>query len=437
MRISVFGLGYVGAVTAACLAKCGHYVIGSDPNETKVGLINAGKSPIIEKDVGEMIASAVTEGRLTATHDAAVAVGDSEMSLICVGTPSQANGDLELQFVRRVSEEIGAAIRKKTSYHVVVVRSTMLPGTIRNIVIPTLEKAAGRSVGESFGVCINPEFLREGSAVFDFYNPPKTVIGEADSRSGDTVAEIYEGIDAPLIRTSIEVAEISKYVDNSWHALKVAFGNEIGVICKAVDVDSHAVMHIFLQDRKLNISDTYLTPGFAFGGSCLPKDLRAINYKAKSLDLDLPLLRSILPSNRVHIDRAIDMVQASGNRNISILGLSFKTGTDDLRESPLLEIAERLLGKGYNIRIYDRNVELASLTGANRDYLLNHIPHISALLMDDLAEVLDHGDTIIIGNAETDYAKTIRTIASKKRIIDLVRITEGLPDFDNYEGIAW
>ena len=301
----------------------------------------------------------------------------------------------------------------------------------------TLEFFSRKQNDKDFGVCINPEFLREGTAVWDYYNPPKTVIGQQDSRSGSIAASLYDGLTAPLLHTTIEVAEMIKYVDNSWHALKVAFGNEIGAICKAVGVDSHAVMDVFVQDRKLNISDTYLRPGFAFGGSCLPKDLRAINYRAKSLDIDVPLLRSVLPSNRVHIDRAIDMVTSAGGKKVSILGLSFKAGTDDLRESPVLEVAERLLGKGFDLRIFDRNVELAKLMGANRDYLLNHIPHISNLLSDDLEKVLNHGDTIIIGNMSPDFAAAIRNLDTSKHIVDLVRISESPPDSDHYNGIAW
>jgi len=437
MRISVFGLGYVGIVTSACLAKAGHKIIGVEPNATKVDLINRGQSPIVEKDVESMIAEAVESGNLTATVEPHDAIMDTEISLICVGTPSKQNGDLDLTYVQRVSTEIGSTLAKKEDFHVVVVRSTMLPGSVRSVVMPALAEAAGDAAKGRFGVCINPEFLREGSAVYDYYNPPKTVIGEEDTRSGDVTARLYDGIPAPMLRTPIEVAEMIKYVDNSWHALKVVFGNEIGAICKAAGVDSHAVMDVFLQDKKLNISTAYLRPGFAFGGSCLPKDVRAINYRAKSFDIDVPLLRAVLPSNRVHIDRAIDMVVAAGNKKVSILGLSFKPGTDDLRESPVLEMSERLLGKGFDLRIFDRSVELARLMGANRDYLMNHIPHISSLLIDDLEKVLDHGDTVVIGNVSTEYAAAIRDLDASKHIIDLVRISETPIDSDSYEGIAW
>ncbi|MBT5218045.1 MAG: nucleotide sugar dehydrogenase [Woeseia sp.] len=437
MNISVFGLGYVGAVTSACLAVNGHKIIGVDPNRTKTDLVNSGQAPIIEKDVTDMIRKAVSAGNLSATDDSAAAVRDSEMSLICVGTPSQSNGDLDLQYIERVCEEIGNAIGEKDTYHVVVVRSTMLPGSTRSIVIPTLERASGKTAGESFGVCVNPEFLREGSAVYDYFNPPKTVIGESDKKSGEPLIEIYSDLDAQLFRSTIEVAEMTKYVDNSWHAAKVAFGNEIGAICKAVGVDSHEVMNIFMQDIKLNISPAYLLPGFAFGGSCLPKDLRAINYKAKSLDLDVPLLRSVLPSNRVHIDRAIEMVKSAGRKKLGILGLSFKAGTDDLRESPIVEITERLLGKGYDIQIYDENVELARLTGTNRDFLMNHIPHISNLLVADIDQVINHGETIIIGNSAAEFSAAIEGLATDKHVVDLVRISGSIPRERGYDGIAW
>ena len=437
MDISVFGLGYVGAVTAACLAKAGHRVVGVDPNPTKTDLVNEGQAPIIEKDVGEMTADAVSAGLLSATDDARGAIRDTSLSLVCVGTPSQSNGDLDLRYIERVCEEIGEAIRGKDEYHIVVVRSTMLPGSTRSTVIPALERSSGKVAGEAFGVCVNPEFLREGSAVYDYYNPPKTVIGETDTRAGDPLVEIYSHLDAPLFRCPIEVAEMTKYVDNSWHAAKVAFGNEVGAICKAVGVDSHKVIDIFLQDTKLNVSPAYLRPGFAFGGSCLPKDLRAINYKAKSLDLDVPMLRSVLPSNRVHIDRAIDLVKSAGHKKLSILGLSFKAGTDDLRESPVVEVTERLLGKGYDIQIFDRNVELARLTGTNRDFLLNHIPHISNLLVDDIDRVIEHGQTIIIGNSAAEFASVVEDIPAGKHVIDLVRISESPPRAGNYDGIAW
>ncbi|BBY87345.1 nucleotide sugar dehydrogenase [Mycolicibacterium tokaiense] len=330
MKISIFGLGYVGAVSAACLASDGHTVIGVDPNQTKVDLINSGRTPIIEAEIGEMIAAEVASGRLLATTDVREAVEATDLSLICVGTPSQLNGNLDLSYVRRVCEQIGEALRAKQSYHVVAARSTMLPGSMRGVVIPTLENASGKLAGTQFGVCSNPEFLREGTAVWDYYHPPKTVIGETDARAGDPLVELYGSLEAPLVRTSVETAEMVKYTDNNWHALKVAFANEIGTISKAVGLDGREVMDIFCQDQKLNLSAYYMKPGFAFGGSCLPKDVRALTYKARNLDLDLPLLNSILPSNKRQVDRAISMITSKGKRKIGILGFAFKAGTDDL-----------------------------------------------------------------------------------------------------------
>ncbi len=336
MRISVFGLGYVGAVSAGCLAHDGHQVIGVDPNENKVTLINRGLAPIIENDIGGIIKNSVQTGRLTATTFVVDAVRDTDISLICVGTPSQLNGNLDLSYVRRVCEEIGEALKEKPDFHVVVARSTMLPGSMRDVVIPTLESASGKRSGMDFGICNNPEFLREGTAVYDYYNPPKTVIGETDARAGDLLVKLYEHMSAPLIRTDVETAEMVKYTDNTWHALKVSFANEIGNLCKALGIDGHQVMDIFCQDTKLNLSPYYMKPGFAFGGSCLPKDVRALSYKARSLDLELPVLNSILPSNKRQVEKGIKMIVDKGKRKVGVLGFSFKAGTDDLRESPLV-----------------------------------------------------------------------------------------------------
>src|SRR5882724_4061502 len=394
MKISVFGLGYVGAVSAACLSREGHEVIGVDPDPVKVDLINSGKTPIIEKDIGQIIEQQVRAGQLSATTDVAIAVQQSELFLICVGTPSRSNGDIELKFVRRVCEQIGAALREHHGAPAVVIRSTMLPGTMRDVVIPTLEASSGQRAGVDFGVCINPEFLREGTAVYDFFNPPKTVIGQFNQASGDLVASLYARIEAPLIRTDIETAEMVKYADNAWHALKVGFANEIGNICKGLGLDSHKLMEIFCQDTKLNLSPYYLKPGFAFGGSCLPMDLRALLYKAKTLDVSAPILSAILPSNEQQIERGVRAVIEKGSKKVGILGFSFKAGTDDLRESPIVELAERLIGKGLDLRMYDSNVRLASIHGANRDYILNHIPHISRLMVSSVDEVLSHANTI-------------------------------------------
>jgi GDP-mannose 6-dehydrogenase len=438
MKISIFGLGYVGAVSAGCLAKDGHEVIGVDPYQPKVDLINAGKTPVIEKDIGEIMQKAVADGLLNATQDVRRAVFDSDISLICVGTPSQPNGSLDLKYVRKVCEEIGAALKEKEGFHVVVARSTMLPGSMRSVVIPVLEEASGKRAGVDFGVCNNPEFLRESTAVYDYYNPPKTVIGETDSAAGDMLASIYAHLDAPLIRTSVETAEMVKYTDNVWHALKVGFANEIGNICKAVGIDGHEVMDIFCKDTKLNLSAYYMKPGFAFGGSCLPKDVRALTYKARASDIDVPILNAIIPSNQKQIEKGLAMITGKGSKKVGILGFSFKAGTDDLRESPLVEVIERLIGKGYDIRLYDKNVKIATLVGANKDYILNHIPHISKLMVDSIDEVLAHADTIVIGNGAVEFREVAEQIPAGKCVVDLVRIIDrSSSSGSGYDGICW
>ncbi len=437
MRISVMGLGYVGVVSAGCLAQGGHEVIGVDPEQVKVDLINAGKSPIVENDIGGIVKTQVAAGRLRATANVADAVHSSDILLICVGTPSRSNGGIDLTYVRRVCEQIGEELRHHNAAPVVVMRSTMLPGTIREVVIPTLETHSGKRAGADFGVCINPEFLREGTAVYDYRNPPKTVIGELDPASGDVLAKLYADTSGPLIRTDIETAEMVKYVDNCWHALKVGYANEIGNICKSLGVDGHSVMDIFCQDTKLNLSPYYLKPGFAFGGSCLPKDLRALLYKAKTLDLTLPILGSILPSNQQQLERGVQAVVEQGQKKVGILGFSFKAGTDDLRESPVVELTERLIGKGYDLRIYDKNVNIASIRGANRDYILNHIPHISRLMVSKISDVLDHARTIVIGNAAAEFREIPKRIGSNQSIIDFVRICQTRSIAGVYEGICW
>jgi GDP-mannose 6-dehydrogenase len=437
MKISVLGLGYVGAVSAGCLARDGHEVIGVDPERTKVELINAGRTPIIEKEIGPIIAEQVAAGRLRATTELSDAVRQTDLSLVCVGTPSQPNGGIDLKYVRRVCEQIGRTLATHEGAPVVVMRSTMLPGTMREVVIPALETFSGKRAGEEFGVCINPEFLREGTAVHDYYHPPKTVIGEVSRASGDLLESVYAGMPGPMIRTDIETAEMVKYADNAWHALKVGFANEVGNLCKGVGVDAHRVMDIFCQDHKLNLSPYYLKPGFAFGGSCLPKDLRALLYKAKMLDLSLPILSAILPSNALQMERGLQAVIEKGGRRIGILGFSFKAGTDDLRESPMVELAERLIGKGYDLRVYDRNVSLAAMHGANRDYILNRIPHISRLMVATVEEVLAHAQTIVIGNASAEFAEVPRRIGEGQTVVDFVRVSDSRSVAGVYEGICW
>ena len=437
MRISIFGLGYVGTVSAGCLAYDGHEVVGVDPVCAKVDLINRGQSPIIETEIGEIVEAAAKSGRLRATTNSVEAIRDTELSFVCVGTPSQANGNLDLRYIRRICEQIGEALQNKTARHIVVIRSTILPGTMRNSVIPTLEEFSKKKAGVDFGVCNNPEFLREGSAVKDFRNPPKTVIGELDRASGDMLASLYEQLEAPLIRTNLECAEMVKYVDNSWHALKIGFANEIGNLCKSLSLDAHEIMRIFCQDHKLNLSSAYLLPGFAFGGSCLPKDLRALSYQAKMHDLQLPILTSILPSNEIQIARGLELIMEKGHTQVGILGFSFKAGTDDLRESPLIEVIERLIGKGYDLRIYDKNVNIASLVGANRDFILNHIPHISKLMVGSIDAVLNHAQTVVIGNKDPDFRTVPARLNEGQFLVDFVRVIEGASKNGNYEGICW
>ena len=437
MKICVFGLGYVGTVSAACLAGEGHEVIGVDAEPVKVDLVAAGQTPVIEPGLGEMIANAVAAGRLAATRDAVAAVRASELVLVCVGTPSRPNGDIDLAHVRRVCEQIGAALRDHPGAPVIAIRSTVLPGTMRDVVIPLLEQHSGRRAGAEFGVCLNPEFLREGTALHDYDHPPKTVIGEINRASGDLLAGLYAHKPCPLIRTDLGTAEMVKYADNAWHALKVGYANEIGNVCKGLGLDAHRVMEIFCQDTKLNLSPYYLKPGFAFGGSCLPKDLRALLYKAKTLDLAPPILSAVLPSNAQQVERAIRTVMGEGKQKVGILGFSFKAGTDDLRESPVVELAERLIGKGFDLRMYDENVRLAGIRGANRDYIMHRIPHISRLMVSTIDEILAHAHTIIIGNAAPEFQDVPRRLAAGQSIIDLVRISDARSVSGVYEGLCW
>jgi GDP-mannose 6-dehydrogenase len=436
LKVSVFGLGYVGAVSAGCLTQEGHDVIGVDRARTKVDLINAGQSPIIEGDISEIIAAAVEAGRLRATQDPVQAIRDTDLSFVCVGTPSQANGNLDLSYIRRVCEEIGLALTCKAARHTIVVRSTILPGTMHRVVIPILEEYSGKQAGIGFGVCNNPEFLREGSAVADFKFPAKTIIGELDEASGDMLAELYARLDAPLVRTDLETAEMVKYIDNSWHALKIAFANVIGNLCKSLAVDGHRAMEILCLDKKLNISPAYLSPGFAFGGSCLPKDLRALAYTAKLQDLELPILSSILRSNELQVMRGLQLILEKGRTRIGVLGFSFKAGTDDLRESPMIEIIERLVGKGYDLRIYDKNVQIAKLVGANRDFILNRIPHVSKLMVDDIDAVIRHAETIVIGNKDPDFRTIPEHLHDGQCVVDLVRIANFQSNNGRYVGIC-
>ena len=437
MKICVIGLGYVGTVVAGCLARLGHQVVGVDTQQSKVDLLNAGKAPIVEKDIDALIAEQVRAERLAATTNLPAAVALTDLTLICVGTPSNGNGRIDLTYVRRVCEEIGPALAKHPGAPVVAIRSTVLPGTTREVVIPALESTSGKRAGIDFGICMNPEFLREGTAVHDFLNPPKTVIGELNRASGDVLAKLYEGLPGPLVRTDLETAEMVKYVDNAWHALKVGFANEIGRICKAIGTDGHEVMDIFCRDLKLNISTSYLKPGFAFGGTCLPKDLRALIASAASHDVPVPILNAVLPSNQQQLERGIRAVIDAGHRKVGILGLSFKAGTDDLRESPVVELAERLLGKGFDLRVYDGNVNMAQINGTNRDYVLNKIPHISRLMVSGIDELLGHAETIVIGNSAPEFKDVPQSMIEGQVLIDLVRIADMRSVAGVYEGISW
>lgn len=438
MNITVLGLGYVGCISAGCLAQRGHRVFGVDVNPVKVDLINQGRSPIVEKHIEEIISEAVAAKCLSATTDVTAAIEQSDATMICVGTPSLENGSLDLQYIRAVAKDIGRALRHRDDYHVVGVRSTMLPGTMETVVKPLIEAESGKRAGEEFGMCINPEFLREGSAVYDYQHPPFTLIGAWHKRDGDLYESLYRDIDSPIIRTDVRTAEAVKYACNAFHALKVSFANEIGLFCKAMNIDSHEVMDIFVQDRQLNISEKYLRPGFAFGGSCLPKDLRAFLHKAKTMDLDLPVMQAILPSNDHHIDRAFRAIQQSGRKKVGILGLSFKAGTDDLRESPMVRLAERLLGKGYQLRIYDQNVSMAKVIGANRQFIEQVIPHISTLLVTDMDAVLTHAELLVVGNNSAEYRDIVRQAADTRPVIDLVRIEQDISQMNgHYQGICW
>jgi GDP-mannose 6-dehydrogenase len=438
MKVSVFGLGYVGCVSATALAADGHEVVGVDVNSGKVGMVNAGKSPIVEPGLEELLGKAVADGRLRAVTDTADAIRSTEVSLICVGTPSHRNGSLDLTYLERVSQQIGAALKDKQDYHVVVVRSTVLPGTTHELVIPTLERESGKKYGDGFGVSVNPEFLREGTALKDFRKPPLTLVGHNHAADASGTIALYQSIDAPLVSTSIRVAEMMKYTSNVWHALKVCFANEIGTICKQLGLDSHEVMDVFCRDQKLNLSPYYLKPGFAFGGSCLPKDLRALQHRAKEVDIDLPLIQSILPSNQLQIQNAIQQIMDTGKKRIGLLGFSFKAGTDDLRESPIVILAEALLGKGRKLRIYDRNVSMARLVGANKEYIERQIPHLSSLLCEDIEDVTQHSEVVVVGTKSPEFVDAVKQCRPGQIVIDLVGLPLGGSELQaEYRGICW
>jgi len=435
MKVTTFGMGYVGCVTAACLANHGHDVTGVDVDRNKVEMINHSQSPIIEPGLTDIIKNGVSAGKLRATTETTEL---GAVSLICVGTPSNDNGSLGLQQMLRVVERIGELLRDFNGYHVVTIRSTVLPGTVENIIIPLLEQRSYKKASRDFGVCMNPEFMRETTAVADFYHPPFTIIGQQDQRSGNLVAKLYESIEAPLQRPTIAVAEMLKYACNAFHALKICFANEIGNLCKSMSIDSHRVMELFCKDTNLNLSSYYLKPGFAFGGSCLPKDLRAILYQAKLNDVEVPLLSSILESNERQIEQTYRLIKKTRRTSVGVLGLSFKAGTDDVRESPIVVLIEILLGKGYKIAIYDEEVSLAKLYGANKRHLEESIPHISSLLKPSIREVIENSDIVIVSKKTELFKKEIAHIKNDAFVIDLVRIDNNFDKgYSYYEGICW
>ena len=439
LSVSIFGLGYVGSVSAACFASMGHKVIGVDVSRAKVEMLDSGRTPIVEARMSELVAEANEACRLHATTDAIRAVLNSEVSFVCVGTPSLKNGKLDLSHIENVAREIGAAIKQKKGPHVFVLRSTVLPGTTENVVLPILEKESGKQCGRDFTVCYNPEFMREGSAVADFLNPPYTILGASDTNHLAPLRELYKDTPGTFYETTIPVAEMVKYFSNCYHALKVGFANEMGTMCKHLGVDAQAVTKIFTSDTKLNISPAYLSPGFAFGGSCLPKDLRAITYKAKELDLKLPLLESLMPSNAEHVDRAIEMVMNTGKKKIAQLGLSFKAGTDDLRESPQVQLIKRLMGEGLEVRIWDEDVSLGRIAGANRQYIEEVIPHIGSVLSADLESVLRGAEVVILGNKSASREQLEKHLKPEQIVIDLVHLDPARrpQGIKNYDGMCW
>jgi len=436
MKINIYGLGYVGSVSAACLAADGHDVLGIEVDRVKVDSINRGLSAVVEPGLSDLIACGVKSGKLRATCDQ---VEDADVSIVCVGTPSNENGSLCLDYLARAAAQIGEFLKGKTSYHVVCVRSTVLPGTIETLVIPALEQHSGRRAGRDFGVCMNPEFLREGTSIKDYRCPPQTIIGQFDERSGDVIERLYASLPAPVVRTRLAVAEMVKYVSNAYHALKITFANEIGNIAKRLGLDGREVMDIFCRDEKLNISAAYLQPGFAFGGSCLPKDMRALLHKAKELDLEPPVLRSVLTSNTNQVDEAYKLIKKTGKKKIAMLGLSFKPGTDDLRESPIAELIEILIGKGHQVSIYDKEVSLARLHGANRAYIEHVIPHISCLMKSTIDSAIEGSEVVVVAKRSSEFEQTIRNMNNGHAVIDLASILADPREHKghSYEGICW
>jgi len=441
VKVAVLGLGYVGCVTAACLAARGNAVVGVDADRGKVDDLRRGNSPIVEPGLDALIREQVESGRLTATPDLGEALAGADVALVCVGTPSRSNGGLDLSHVRRVCEQLGAHIGSSPRRVVVAVRSTVLPGSVAATVVPALESSSGRRAGIDFGVAMCPEFLRETTAIGDFFDPPFTVVGASDDWVHGILRELFSFLDAPVHEVDLSTAECVKYASNAWHATKVAFANEIARTCAGSGVDPRVVMDLFAQDNQLNISARYLRPGFAFGGSCLPKDVRALVHLAREVDAQAPLLEAVLESNRRHVERAVSMVLEAGVQDVALLGLSFKAGTDDLRESPYVTVAETLLGKGVRLRIFDPSLEPARLIGANRHYMSDHLPHLASLLVDDAEAALREADAVVLGSVDANGIDVLRT-AAVPRVFDLsgqlpAEVERRLRQTSVFRGLAW
>ncbi|HTU66049.1 MAG TPA: nucleotide sugar dehydrogenase [Steroidobacteraceae bacterium] len=437
-RISIFGLGYVGAVSLACLARDGHRVVGVDIDANKLNLIRSRKSPILEEGIQELMRDVVDSGRVTVSNDARQAIKDTELSFVCVGTPSAANGSQDLSAILRLSEQIGAALKDKKEFHTIVIRSTVQPGTVEGQIEPILERASGKKSGVDFGLAFQPEFLREGSSIRDYDHPPYTIVGGNCEQAVNAVKEVFQHLEARFMVTNIRVAEALKMSCNAFHALKITFANEIGRVSQALGIDSHEVMRLVCADTRLNISPAYLKPGFAFGGSCLPKDLRALTTIARQHDLVIPMISSLLPSNRVHIDHAVEKILKLGRPKVGMLGLSFKTGTDDLRESPLVMVAKRLIGEGCELRIFDPEVRLSQIMGANRSYIDANLPHVGSLLCPTIEEMIEPSDVILVGLQQSALNDALQAhVRPDQHVIDLVN----LPNRDllrcQYEGACW